>query len=184
MERTDLGTVMQEAIAKFNTNRIGDKPRVFVTLSPDLTRVPWKNDTLKFVRTFLYETLLTSDPEAAIEVCLRRRFALDDLSAFLGFYPTYWLQLRVSGRGLRILEPMIEELFAAVGYRREEWVGVEATSARLGVFGAIDAPTQRMIFCLESSRHLLRCDLLLPVIDGAGTPSYLACPESQKTAGM
>ena len=55
MERIDLGTVMQEAIAKFNTNRIGDKPRVFVTLSPDLTRVPWKNHTLKdFVRTFLY----------------------------------------------------------------------------------------------------------------------------------
>jgi len=37
MERTDLGTVMREVIAKFNTNRIGDKPRVFVTLSPNLT---------------------------------------------------------------------------------------------------------------------------------------------------
>ncbi len=166
MERTDLGRVMQEAIAKFNQNRIGDKPRVFVTLSPDLAQVPWKNHALKdFVRTFLYETLLTSDPDAAIEVSLRRRFALDDLSAFLGLQPSYWLQLRVSGRGLRILEPMIEDLFAEVGYRREEWVGVEATSARLGVFGAIDAPTQRMIFCLESSRHFLRCDLLLPIAD-------------------
>jgi hypothetical protein len=184
MERTDLGTVMQEAIAKFNTNRIGDKPRVFVTLSPDLAQVPWKNDTLKFVRAFIYESLLTSDPDAAIEVCLRRRLALDDLSAFLGFYPTYWLQLRVSGRGLRILEPMIEDLFAEVGYRREEWVGVEATSARLGVFGAIDAPTQRMIFCLESSRHLLRCDLLLPVIDSSANPSFVAPPENQKTTGL
>ncbi|MDP2602399.1 MAG: hypothetical protein Q8S00_07370 [Deltaproteobacteria bacterium] len=185
MERTDLGTVMQEAIAKFDKNRIGDKPRVFVTLSPDLAQVPWKNRTLEdFVRTFLYETLLTSDPEAAIEVCLRRRFALDDLSAFLGFYPTYWLQLRVSGRGLRILEPMIEELFAAVGYRREEWVGVEATSARLGVFGAIDAPTQRMIFCLESSRHVFKCDLLLPVIDGSAIPTLVARPDNRKAAGL
>ena len=185
MERTDLGTVMQEAIAKFNTNRIGDKPRVFVTLSPDLTRVPWKNHTLKdFVRTFLYESLLTSDPEAAIEVCLRRRFALDDLSAFLGFYPTYWLQLRVSGRGLRILEPMIEELFAAVGYRREEWVGVEGSSARLGVFGAIDTPTHKIVFCLESSRHVFKCDLLLPVIDSSANPSFVAPPENQKTTGL
>jgi len=185
MERTDLGTVMQEAIAKFNKNRIGDKPRVFVTLSPDLTQVPWKNDTLKdFVRTFLYETLLTSNPDAAIEVSLRRRLALDDLSAFLGLQPSYWLQLRVSGRGLRILEPMIEDLFTEVGYRHEEWVGVEACSARLGVFGAIDAPTQRMIFCLESSRHLLRCDLLLPVIDGSAIPTVVARPDNRKATGL
>ncbi len=184
MEPTDLGTVIEEAIAKFDKNRIGDKPRVFVTLSPDLAQVPWKNDPLKFVRTFLYESLLTSDPEAAIEVSLRRRLALDDLSAFLGLQLTYWVQFRVSGRGLRVVEPMIEELFAEVGYRREEWVGVEGSSARLGVFGAIDTPTHKMVFCLESSRHLLRCDLLLPVIDGAANPSYLACPECRKTAGM
>ena len=185
MERTDLGTVMQEAIAKFNTNRIGDKPRVFVTLSPVLAQVPWKNRTLKdFVRTFLYESLLTSDPEAAIEVSFRRRLALDDLSAFLGVQPSYWLQLRVSGRGLRIAEPMIEDLFAEVGYRREEWVGVEATSARLGVFGAIDGPTQRMVFCLESSRHVLKCDLLLPVIDSSAHPSFVAPPENHKTTGL
>src|SRR5574341_1600430 len=172
MERTDLGTVMQEAIAKFNTNRIGDKPRVFVTLSPDLAHVPWKNHTLKdFVRTFLYESLSTSDPEAAIESPLRRRLALDDLSAFLGLQPSYWLQLRVSGRGLRILEPMIEDLFAEVGYRREEWIGVEASSARLGVFGASDAPMQKMAFCLESSRHALRCDLLLPIADNLSVPN-------------
>jgi hypothetical protein len=185
MERTDLGTVMQEAIAKFNKNRIGDKPWVFVTLSPDLAQVPWKNDTLKdFVRTFLYESLLTSDPEAAIEVCLRRRLALDDLSAFLGLQPSYWLQLRISGRGLRILEPIIDDLFAEVGYRREEWVGVEGTSARLCVFGALDTPTHKMVFCLETSRHVLKCDLLLPVIDGTANPGCLACPEYQKTTGM
>lgn len=186
MERTDLGTVMQEAIAKFNKNRIGDKPRVFVTLSPDLTQVPWKNHTLKdFVRIFLYESLLTSDPEAAIEVSLRRRLALDDLSAFLGIEePSYWLQLQVSGRGLRIVEPMIEELFDEVGYRREEWLEVERSSARLGVFRAIDTPTHKIVFCLESSRHVFKCDLLLPVIDSSAHPSFVAPPENQKATGL
>ena len=186
MERTDLGTVMQEAIARFNTNRIGEKPRVFVTLSPDLAHVAWKNHTLKdFVRTFLYESLLTSDPETAIEISLRRRLALDDLSAFLGMgEPSYWLQLQVSGQGLRIVEPTIEELFDKVGYRREEWVGVEGCSARLGVFGAIDTPALKIVFCLESSRHLLRCDLLLPVIDGSAIPRHVALPENQKTTGL
>jgi hypothetical protein len=177
---------MQEVIAKFDKNRIGDKPRVFITLSPDLTLVPWKNHALKdFVRTFLYETLLTSNPEAAIKVSLRRRLALDDLSAFLGIEePSYWLQLQVSGRGLRIVEPIIEELFDEVGYQREEWVGVEGSSARLGVFGAIDTPTHRIVFCLESSRHVFKCDLLLPVIDGAAMPSLVAFPENQKATGL
>ena len=186
MERIDLGTVIQEVIAKFNKNRIGDKPRVFVTLSPDLTQVPWKNHTLKdFVRTFLYESLLTSDPEAAIEVSLRRRLALDDLSTFLGIEePSYWLQLQVSGRGLRIVEPMIEELFDEVGYRREEWLEVERSSARLGVFRAIDTPTHKIVFCLESSRHVFKCDLLLPVIDSSAHPSFVAPPENQKATGL
>ena len=186
MERIDLGTVMQEAIAKFNKNRIGDKPRVFVTLSPDLTQVPWKNHALKdFVRTFLYESLLTSNPDASIAVSLRRRLALDDLSSFLGIEePSYWLQLQVSGRGLRIVEPMIEDLFDEVGYRREEWVGVEGSSARLGVFCAIDTPTHRIAFGLESSRHVLKCDLLLPVIDSSGNPNLAALPENHKTTGL
>lgn len=184
MERTNLGMVIEEAIANFNKNRIGDKPRVFVTLSPDLAQVPWKNDTLRFVRTFLYESLLTSDPEAAIEVSLRRRLALDDLSAFLGLQPSYWLQLRVSGRGLRIVEPIIDDLFDEVGYRREQWVGVEASNARLGVFGTSDGPMQRMVFCLESSRHLLRCDLLLPVIDDSAIPNLAALPANQKATGL
>ena len=186
MERIDLGTVMQEAIAKFNKNRIGDKPRVFVTLSPDLTQVPWKNHALKeFVRTFLYESLLTSNPEASIVASLRRRLALDDLKTFLGIEePSYWLQLQVSGRGLRIVEPMIEDLFDEVGYRREEWVGVEGSSARLGVFGAIDTPTHKIVFGLESSRHVLKCDLLLPVIDSSANPSFVALPENHKTTGL
>src|SRR3990172_12810125 len=161
MERIDLGTVIQEVIAKFNKNRIGDKPRVFVTLSPDLTQVPWNNHALKdFVRIFLYESPLTSNPDADIGISLHRRLALDDLSTFLGIEePSYWLQLQVSGRGLRIVEPMIEELFDEDGYRREEWVGVEGSSARLGVFGAIDTPTHKIMFFLESSRHLLQCAL-------------------------
>jgi len=186
MDRIDLRTVIQGAISRINRTRIGDKPPVFATLPPVPMQVPWPNRSLKeFARHFLYESLLTSDPEAAIEVSLRRRLALDDLSTFLGIEePSYWLQLQVSGRGLRIVEPMIEELFDEVGYRREEWVGVEGSSARLGVFGAIDTPTHKIVFCLESSRHVFKCDLLLPVIDSSANPSFVAPPENQKTTGL
>jgi hypothetical protein len=80
------------------------------------------------------------------------------------------VQLRISGRGLKIAEQTIEDLFAEVGYRCEEWIGIQGSDARLGIFGTIDTPNLKMVFCLGSTRHKLRCDLLLPVNDGSPAP--------------
>jgi hypothetical protein len=180
MEKIDLATVIQGVISTFCRNRIGDKPPVFVMLAPAMTQVPWKNRALKdFVRCLLYEALSTSDPEAAIEVALRRRFPLKDLNAFVGIQPSYWVQLRVSGRGLRILEPVVEELFADLGYRCEEWLGVEHSKARLGIFGAVQSSAHKMVFCLESAHNILKCDLLLPVIEERAASSLMPRTESQ-----
>jgi hypothetical protein len=44
----------------------------------------------------------------------------------------------------------------------------------LGIFGAIDAPKLKMVFCLESTRYRLRCDLLLPIIDDFPVPCLMA----------
>ena len=130
MERIDLGTIIQDSISRFSQNRIGDKPPVFVTLSPALTQVPWNDRTLKeFLRYFLYEALLTSDPDAPVEITLRRRTLLADLKAFVGVQPSYWIQVRISGRGLRIAENLVEDLFTEVGYRCEEWVGIDGSEA-------------------------------------------------------
>jgi hypothetical protein len=68
----------------------------------------------EFLQFFLYESLLTSDASAAIEIALRRRALLKDLTAFVGIQPSYWVQLRVSGRGLKVAEPIIEDLFTEV----------------------------------------------------------------------
>lgn len=170
MEKIDLATVIQEVISTFCRNRIGDKPPVFVMLAPAMTQIPWANGALKdFVRSFLYDVLSSSDPEATIEVALRRRFPLKDLNAFVGIHPSYWVQLRVSGRGLRIIEPSVEELFADLGYRCEEWLGVENSKARLGIFGAVESLGHKMVFCLEWSHTILKADLLLPVIEDSAT---------------
>jgi hypothetical protein len=68
MEEINLGSVIDQAITKVSRNRIGDKPPVFVTLSPVLTQVPWKDSALKqFLQFFLYESLLTSDASAAMK---------------------------------------------------------------------------------------------------------------------
>jgi hypothetical protein len=164
MERVNLGSVLEQAISKFSQNRIGDKPPVFVMISPALTPIPWHDRSLKeFVRMFLYEVLLTNDPDATIEVVLRRKIEVKDLNAFVGVRSSCWVQLRVAGRGLRVRELLVEELFAEVGYCCEEWVGVEDSMARLGIFGSKHKPELKMVFCVESSRNTLKCDLLLPV---------------------
>jgi len=171
MEKVNLGSVIEQAITRVTRNRIGETPPVFVTLSPALTQVPWKDSALKqFLQFFLYESLLTSDANAAIEISLRRGSVLKDLTAFVGIQPSYWVQLRISGRGLKIVENHVESLFGEVGYRCEEWVGVDGSAARLGIFGAIDAPNLKMVFCLESTRQRLKCDLLLPVNDNRPVP--------------
>ena len=172
MEQVNLGSVIEQAISRFSQNRIGEKPPVFVTLAPALPQIPWKGAALRqFLQFFLYESLLTSDANAAVEISLRRRSVLKDLTDFVGIQPSYWVQLRLSGRGLRIAESFVEDLFGQVGYRCEEWVGVDGSAARLGIFGTIDAPGLKIVFCIESTRHRLRCDLLLPVVDKFPMPS-------------
>jgi hypothetical protein len=179
MENIDLATIIQETVSTFCRKRMGGKPPVFVTLSPALTQVPWKTRRLKeFVRGILYECLLANDSETAIQVKLRKRFPLKDVNAFLGIDPSYWVQLRIAGRGLRILEPMVEEFFADIGYRCEEWLGIEDWPARLGIFGPMEATSHKLVFAVEVSRGLLKADLLLPVFeDGSPYPSSPQRPE-------
>jgi hypothetical protein len=177
MTNINLPSVINESLAKFRRNRTGNQPRVFVTISPDAREVRWRNQSVKeFVRLFLYESLTTGDPDAVIEVALRRKIALNDLNTFIGVSPSYWVQLRVSGRGLRLMESVVTELFGETGYRCEEWVGVEDSNTRLGIFGATDNPELKLVFCLELRRDILKCDLLIPVCEPLPFRSLAADP--------
>jgi hypothetical protein len=182
MEHVNLGSVIEQAIARFSQNRIGDKPPVFVMISPELATIPWHNRSLKeFARMFLYEALLTNDPDATLEITLRRKVDLKDLSAFIGVRPACWVQLRVSGRGLKVMEHLIEELFSDVDYRCEEWVGVADSAARLGIFGNENRPALKMVFCIESNRKIRKCDLLLPIFEMIPMPWLMADETKQAT---
>jgi hypothetical protein len=184
MEHVNLGSVIEQAISKFSQNRIGDKPPVFVMISPASASIPWRDRSLKeFVRMFLYEVLLTNDPDATLEIALRRKLDLKDLSAFIGVHPACWVQLRVSGRGLKVMEHLIEELFAEVNYRCEEWIGVEDSAACLGIFGNEQRPESKMVFCLESNRIVRKCDLLLPIFEMIPMSCLTADMTKQATPG-
>jgi hypothetical protein len=121
MERIDLTKTIKEATATFCGNRIGDKPPISVTVLAIMTDIPWPDRKLQeLVKLFLYETLLTNDPEAEVTVSAAAP-KLKDLSEFVGVQPTYWLHLRISGRGMRLCEFFIESSLAT-----------SATSARNG----------------------------------------------------
>jgi hypothetical protein len=183
MQTIDLGSVVQQTISRYSQNHVGDKPLVFVTLAPALTQVPWQDRTAEdFVRRLIYETLLTSDPGAPIEVSLRHRIHVNDLNGFIGIKPSYWIQLRIAGRGIRVAEYLIDELFDELGFRVEEWVGIDGSDTRMGIFGTIDAPKLKMVFCLASAGHKQKCDLLLPIIEGNPPSGSLAIEQASHSA--
>ena len=164
MERIDLTKIIKEATATFCQNRIGDKPPISVTVPAVMSDIPWPDRKLQeLVKLFLYETLLTNDPDAEVTVSLRRRSQLKDLSEFVGVQPTYWLHLRISGRGVRLSEFFIDEFFSDIGYTCAEWVGVAESETRLGIFMAVGKPEIKIVFCLDDGRLKRKFDLLLPV---------------------
>ena len=168
MDQVDIRNVIQRSIARFNQNRRGPRPLIFVTMPPNMPRVPWSDGALeKIVSRFLYESFLSGNPDNVVEVALRRCRELKDLNEFVGVRPDYWLQLRVSGRGLKCDERRIEDLCAAAAHRCEEWVGADHSETHLGIFSAQQYTAAKIVFGLESKRDVLRCDLLLPVFENA-----------------
>jgi hypothetical protein len=164
MERIDLTKTIKEATATFCQNRIGDKPPISIPISDSVTDIPWPDRKLQeLVKLFLYETLLTNDPDAKVTVSLRRRSALKGLGEFVGVQPSYWLHLRISGRGVRLCESFIDGFFSDVGYRCAEWVGVAESESRLGIFSSTDTPDIRLVFCLDIGQFGRKFDFLLPV---------------------
>ena len=77
MEQVNFGSVIEQAITRSSQNRLGEKPPVFVALAPVLPQIPWRDAALRrFLQSFLYESLLTSDANAPVEISLRRRSLL------------------------------------------------------------------------------------------------------------
>jgi hypothetical protein len=175
MERIDLRQIIQDAAATFCQNRIGDKPPISLAMPTAIGAIPWPDPKLTdLVKLFLYEILLTNDPNARVMVSLQRRAELKDLGDFVGVQPSYWLHLRISGRGVRLVENFIDEFFNDIGYRCVEWVGLENSQSRLGIFSANRAPEAKLVFCLDDGRFGRQFSLLLPVREPVALPCMVA----------
>ena len=167
MERIDLAKTIEEATATFCRNRIGDKPPILVTAPASTTDIPWPDRKLQeLVKLFLYETLLTNDPDAEVTVSLRRRSVLRGLGEFVGLQPSYWLHLRISGRGVRLSESFIDGslVMSAIGARNGSGLpnrraalvySMPPISRILGSFFALilAAPSASSISCCRSANR-------------------------------
>jgi hypothetical protein len=166
MKDIDLAEVIEDVISKFSQNRAGTKPTVFVTIPPELPHIHWRDDGLeKFIRALLYDALLMDNPEAPIRVTVRRRARLKDLQGFIGINPLCWIQLSIAGRGLRLLENLVEDRFKELGYCCEEWIGVQGSGAQLAIFCAAAEGAPKMVFCVDATQFSQKWDLLIPVLE-------------------
>lgn len=167
MERIDLGALIEEVVQKFGRNRIGAKPAVLVRIPPDPPPVPSRDETLgKLIRVYLYEALLMNDPDAPMHIMVHRRAILKDLETFVGVYPAYWAPLRIQVHGPCLLQNLFKEKFTELGYRCEEWVGVENSNVQLAIFSS-SCREAKVVFCADVTREVTKCDLLIPVLDEA-----------------
>lgn len=164
MSEIDLKGLIEEVVVKFNRNRTGDKPIIFVTIPPELPNLFSQDARLaKLLRLFLYEVLLMNEPEAPVQLLVHRRSRLRDLEDFVGVSPQYWIQLRIAANGPCIPEKLIEERSREVDYHCEEWVGVEDSNAQLVILSPMDEHGQKMVFCVDTTKRVRKCDFLIPV---------------------
>ncbi len=171
MSEIDLKSLIEEVVTKFNRNRTGAKPIVIVTVPSELPN-PFPQDArlAKLLKLFLYEVLLMNEPEAPVQLLVHKRNRLRDLEAFVGVSPQYWIQLRIAAHGPCIPEKLVEERSREVDYRCEEWVGVEDSDAQLVILSPMEANGQKMVFCVDASKQIRKCDFLIPVTQPLAFP--------------
>jgi hypothetical protein len=158
---------------------MGIKPTVFVVIPPNLPLILWQDSSLeRLLKVLLYDALLTNNPEKPIHVLVHERTRLTDLEGFVGVSPLYWIQLRIQGSGPGAMDNLVEERFKELGYRCEEWVGVEGSNAQLAIFSPAGKSEPKMVFCFDINKAIQRCDLLIPVPERMHHPYHLSPPKS------
>ncbi|HXG49898.1 MAG TPA: hypothetical protein VNN77_00645 [candidate division Zixibacteria bacterium] len=175
MDRIDLAELIENVIANFSRGHAGLGPPVFVTIPADLPAVPWRDPCVRqFVKAFLCDVFLTNRCDVPVRVAAYRRSSLTDLEDITGIRPDHWIQLRVSGRGLQIVEKLIEKRFEEMGYRCEEWLVTEHSEAVLGIFRSSTEPAVKMVFGIDPTRTVRKFDLLIPIAESTPLPDFSA----------
>jgi hypothetical protein len=71
-----------------------------------------------------------------------------------------------------MIESTIEEIFDGLGYRCEEWVGVEGSDSQLAIFKPRKKDEPKLVLCIDNAKSSWKCDFLVPVSENLLLPSF------------
>jgi len=157
MREMDLTHLMQGLVA-------GIGSPVHLSLPPNLSRFPWQDRSLEaLIERFLHRASSISQPARPVRIAVRRKAKMPDLEKFFGIPSSYWIQLRIQWRGSAGFDGGARRILEDLGYRCEEWVGVEDSGQQLAAFCLGTGKEPKLVFWTDSRRESHKCDLLIPV---------------------
>jgi hypothetical protein len=170
MQSVDMRHLLRNIVVKFGarcTNELPtvELPTVRLTISPGLPTFFWPNDSLERVLREVFNEALRSncgDLPVQIKVCSRAR--LQDLQAFIGLSPLYWIQISFSGHGLPAFDGLMENRLRDIGYYCDEWIGMENAASQLAILCSQQGETPKLVLYFSTDRFKWECDFLIPVL--------------------
>jgi hypothetical protein len=153
----DLTNLMQDVVA-------GIGSPVHLSLPPNLSRFLWHDRSLEtLIERFIHWASTISHAAGPVRIAVRQKAKMQDLEKFFGIPSCHWIQLRIQWRGLAGFDGDARRILEDLGYRCEEWVGVEDSPQQLGAFYLGTDKEPKLVFWTDSRRDSHKCDLLIPV---------------------
>ncbi len=163
MREIDLTMLMWEIVLKRN--------RIKLSLPPALSRFLWHDGSIEeVIERFIHHASSINHPARPLRIAVRQRAKLQDLEKFFGIYPTHWIQLRIEGQGSAGYEEGARKILEDLGYRCEEWVGVEDSGQQLAAFCLEMQREPKLVFWADNHKCSHKCDLLIPVTQRISLP--------------
>ncbi len=162
MREIDLATLMREIVLQRNASSCG--PSLQLSMPLNLSPFLWFDHRLEtLIERFINSATSICYPARAVRIAVNQKAKLTDLEKFFGIYPSHWIELRFEAQGPAGFEEGARKIFEDLGYRCEEWVGVENSGQQLASFCLGTERGPKLVFWVNNQRSIRKCDLLIPI---------------------
>jgi len=166
MRTVDVAHLIKDIVVSLRTKRADELPTIRLIISPGLPTFPWRDDSLeRLLREIFSEFLRSRCGDLPVQIKVSSRPRLQDLQAFIGLSPLYWIQIKFSGYGLLSMTDPIETKLQQAGYYCEEWIGMDNASSQLAIFCPERGNASKLVLYLNTHRYRWECDFLIPVLE-------------------
>lgn len=82
---------------------------------------------------------------------------------FFALSPQFWIHLKIKGQNMAEFEDEATKILYDLGYRCDEWMGLEDSDSQLGAFHLRKEPKPKIIAWFQNRKRSHRCEFLIPV---------------------